>query len=70
MATTSPHYGWPEPTSSDYVKNGATAIAAMGNAIDSTVYSIDVRVTTAEASIVTINATINGLLDPFLLMGA
>jgi len=70
MATTSPHYGWPEPTSTDFVKNGATAIADLGNAIDTTVYSIDVRVTAAEASIVTINAAIAGLIDPFLLMGA
>jgi hypothetical protein len=37
MATTSPNYGWPEPTSTDFVKNGATAITAMGNAIDTTV---------------------------------
>ena len=63
MATTSPNYGWPEPTSTDFVKNGATAITAMGNAIDSTVYSIDVRVTAAEVSI-------SGLINPFLLMGA
>lgn len=61
MATTSPHYGWPEPTSSDYVKNGATAIAAMGDAIDTTVYSIDVRVTTAEATIVTLTANLQNL---------
>ncbi|CAB4163132.1 hypothetical protein UFOVP802_3 [uncultured Caudovirales phage] len=63
MATTSPIYGWPEPTSSDYVKNGATAITAMGNAIENTVYSIDVRVTAAEDSIA-------ALINPFLLMGA
>lgn len=56
MATTSPHYGWPEPTSSDYVKDGATAITAMGDAIDSTVY--------AQSLI------INSLISPFLLMGA
>ena len=63
MATTSPIYGWPEPTSSDFVKNGATAITAMGNAIENTVYSIDVRVTA--------NATaISALINPFLLMGA
>ena len=63
MATTSPIYGWPEPTSSDFVKNGATAITAMGNAIDTTVGGIDVRLTSAEAKIA-------GLIDPFLLMGA
>ena len=56
MATTSPIYGWPEPTSSDFVKNGATAITAMGNAIENTVYSIDLQV--------------KALINPFLLMGA
>jgi hypothetical protein len=63
MATTSPNYGWPEPTSTDFVKNGATAISTMGNAIDATVFSIDGRVTAAEVSIA-------GLINPFLLMGA
>jgi hypothetical protein len=56
MATTSPIYGWPEPTSSDFVTNGATAIAAMGNAIDTTVGGI--------------NAQVTALIHPFLLMGA
>jgi len=60
---TSPHYSWPEPNDSDYVKNGAEAMRDLGDAIDSTVFSIDGRVTAAEA-------TIAGLLDPFLLMGA
>jgi len=56
MATTSPIYGWPEPTSSDFVKNGATAITAMGNAIENTVY--------AQSLI------IDSIINPFLLMGA
>ncbi|CAB4194954.1 hypothetical protein UFOVP1281_13 [uncultured Caudovirales phage] len=60
---TSPNFGWPEPNDSDYVKNGALAMRTLGDAIDSTVYSIDVRVTAAEASIA-------GLINPFLLMGA
>lgn len=67
MATTSPHYGWPEPTSSDYVKNGATAIAAMGNAIDTTVYSIDVRVTAEEAATVSLTASIQNLFISTLI---
>jgi hypothetical protein len=37
MATTTPNYGWPVPTSTDYVKDGATAIEALGDAIDATV---------------------------------
>jgi hypothetical protein len=36
MATTTPIYGWPVPTSSDLVKNGATAIEALGDAVDAT----------------------------------
>jgi len=36
MATTTPIYGWPVPTSSDLVKNGATDIEALGDAIDTT----------------------------------
>lgn len=63
MATTTPNFGWPVPTSTDFVKNGATAIESLGDAADATTYSIDVRVTAAEA-------TIAGLIDPFLLMGA
>jgi hypothetical protein len=34
MATTTPAYSWPVPTSSDLVKDGATAIEALGDAID------------------------------------
>lgn len=37
MATTTPIFGWPVPTSTDYVKDGATAIEALGDAIDATV---------------------------------
>lgn len=37
MATTTPNFGWPVPTSTDYVKDGATAIEALGDAIDATV---------------------------------
>jgi hypothetical protein len=40
MATTTPNYGWPVPTSTDYVKDGATAIEALGDAIDATLFGI------------------------------
>jgi hypothetical protein len=53
---TSPNFGWPEPDDSDFVKDGALAIRDLGNAIDSTVYSIDL--------------TVEALINPFLLMGA
>ena len=39
MATTTPLNGWPVPTSTDYVKDGATAIEALGDAIDTSVGS-------------------------------
>jgi hypothetical protein len=35
LSTTTPSFGWPVPTSDDLVKNGATAIEALGDAIDS-----------------------------------
>lgn len=41
MATTTPNYGWPVPTSTDYVKDGATAIEALGDAIDATVFGLN-----------------------------
>lgn len=59
----SPNYSWSEPDDSSYVKNGALAMRTLGNAIDATTYSIDTRVTAAEAAIA-------GLIHPFLLMGA
>jgi len=52
----SPNYSWPEPDNSDFVKDGATDIRALGDAIDSTVYSIDL--------------VVESLIHPFLLMGA
>jgi hypothetical protein len=36
MATVTPTYSWPVPTSTDYVKDGASAIEALGDAIDAT----------------------------------
>jgi hypothetical protein len=34
MATTTPRFGWPVPTSTDLVTNGAVSIEALGDAID------------------------------------
>lgn len=53
---TSPNYGWIEPDDSDFVKDGALAMRDLGDDIDATVYSIDLQV--------------QGLIHPFLLMGA
>jgi hypothetical protein len=52
----SPNYSWPEPDDSDFVKDGALAIRDLGDAIDATVESIDL--------------VVQGLIHPFLLMGA
>jgi len=40
MATTTPNFGWTVPTSSDLVKNGATAIEALGDAIDASLLDL------------------------------
>lgn len=37
---TSPNYGWSEPDDTSFVKNGALAMRTLGNAIDSTVFSV------------------------------
>ena len=42
MATVTPNYSWPVPTSTDLVKDGATAIEALGDAIDATVNGLGV----------------------------
>ena len=39
MATTTPLNGWPVPTSTDYVKDGASSIESLGDAIDTSVGS-------------------------------
>lgn len=48
MATTTPNYGWPVPTSTDFVKDGATAIKALGDAIDTTVAGLGSGLTLIE----------------------
>ena len=42
MATVTPNYSWPVPTSTDLVKDGATAIEALGDAIDATVFGLPI----------------------------
>jgi hypothetical protein len=51
MATTTPNYGWPVPTSTDLVKDGAVAIEALGDAIDATVFGLP------SGSLIKINTT-------------
>ena len=40
MATTTPNFGWAVTTSSDLVKNGATAIETLGDAIDASMVDL------------------------------
>ena len=40
MATTTPNFGWPVPTSTDLVKDGATAIEALGDSIDASLLDL------------------------------
>jgi hypothetical protein len=54
MATTTPNYGWTVPTSTDLVKDGATAIETLGDAIDA---SMNTALGTKKAGIVLLNTT-------------
>lgn len=40
MATTTPNFNWPVPTSTDLVKDGATAIEALGDSIDASLLDL------------------------------
>tara|TARA_R110000822_G_scaffold172930_2_gene312511 strand:- start:367 stop:1710 length:1344 start_codon:yes stop_codon:yes gene_type:complete len=40
MATTTPNFGWPVPTSTDLVKDGATAIEALGDGVDASMVDL------------------------------
>jgi hypothetical protein len=46
MATTTPNFGWTVPTSSDLVKNGATAIETLGDAVDASFAGLTVNAQT------------------------
>ena len=52
MATTTPNYGWPVPTSTDLVKDGATAIEALGDAIDATVFAQNSALTLVKSQVI------------------
>ena len=40
MATTTPNFGWTVPTSTDLVKDGATAIETLGDSIDASMVDL------------------------------
>jgi hypothetical protein len=75
MATTTPNYGWPVPTSTDYVKDGATAIEALGDAIDATVFGLGsaglilVKTQTIGAAVsnVTVTGAFSATYDNYLI---
>ena len=46
MATTTPNFGWTVPTSSDLVKNGATAIETLGDSVDASLAGMVVNAQT------------------------
>jgi hypothetical protein len=54
MATTTPNYGWTVPTSTDLVKDGATAIETLGDAIDA---SMNTALGTKKAGMVLLSTT-------------
>jgi len=54
MATTTPNYGWTVPTSTDLVKDGATAIETLGDAIDA---SMNTALGTKKAGMILLNTT-------------
>ena len=54
MATTTPNYGWAVPTSTDLVKDGATAIETLGDAIDA---SMNTALGTKKSGMVLLNTT-------------
>jgi outer membrane usher protein FimD/PapC len=46
MATTTPNFGWTVPTSSDLVKDGATAIETLGDSVDASFAGLTVNAQT------------------------
>jgi hypothetical protein len=76
MATTTPNYGWPVPTSTDFVKDGAQAIEDLGDAIDATVFGLGsggltlVSTTTIGSAVssVTVSAAFSATYDNYKII--
>jgi hypothetical protein len=49
MATTTPNFGWTVPTSSDLVKDGATAIETLGDSVDASLAGLTVNAQTGSS---------------------
>lgn len=74
MATVTPNYSWPVPTSTDLVKNGATAIEALGDAIDATVFALPSgalakinKTTFSAVSSVTVDSVFTSTYDTYMM---
>jgi hypothetical protein len=67
MATTTPFYAWPVPTSTDYVKDGASAIESLGDAIDATLSGfLNVKQVISASTVTSTSSSVNTLADTTL----
>ena len=53
MSATTTHYGWTYPTSTDYVKDGATAMGTLATSIDSSLYTVATSTPTSGLTLIT-----------------
>jgi len=59
MATTTPNYGWTVPTSTDLVKDGATAIETLGDSVDTTMKALNPLTTLGDIAYASATANTN-----------
>lgn len=72
MATTTPNFGWSVPTSTDLVKDGATAIETLGDSIDASLVDLKGG-TTGQALTKNSNTDMDFVwssIDPLLILDA
>jgi hypothetical protein len=72
MATTTPNFGWSVPTSTDLVKDGATAIETLGDSIDASLVDLKGG-TTGQALVKNSNTDMDFIwstVDPLLILDA
>ena len=72
MATTTPNFGWSVPTSTDLVKDGATAIETLGDSIDASLVDLKGG-TTGQALIKASNTDMDfswSSIDPLTILDA
>jgi hypothetical protein len=72
MATTTPNFGWSVPTSTDLVKDGATAIETLGDSIDASLVDLKGG-TTGQALVKNSNTDMDFIwssIDPLTILDA